>query len=1050
MKQKIKILHLEDLPADAELVARALKKGEIDCEMLVVENKEKFIKALTAFTPDLILSDHSLASFDSHEALVLVKESGISTAFILITATMSDESAVELMKEGVDDYILKDRLYRLPAAINNLIEKRQREKMQQATEALLIKTEKQFHHTLDNMIEGVQIHDFDWNYVYVNNALVKYSGYSRDELLGNSMIERYPGIEQTALFTSLKRCMDERIPAHIETDFVFPDGSSTFFELSIQPIPEGIFILSVDRSEQKKAMEKLFKVNRLYSFISQINQNIVHVKDEEALFDNSCHIAINFGKFRMAWIGLFDKERKKIVIASQSGIPENDLALFNDVPYESKGPQDYVIRTGSYYVCNDVARDLELENWKVYAAQHGIQSCMVLPLRKASNIIGTLNLYASELDFFDEEEIRLLLEVTGDISFAIDVFDQAKKHAEAEQLEEFNKHNLRALINNTNDLMWSVNRDFNLITSNRAFDELGEVNFGKTIAKGENVLSVSYTPEMLAHFKALYERAFAGEAFTETEHFDHPVEMWTEISYNPIRKGDEIIGTACQSRDVTAVKITDQMIQESNERYELATKATNDVIWDWDILSDKMFRSQNYFEQFGYPCSSVNAYNDSWIENIHLEDRENTVSNMMEKLNNANDFVWEYQYRFYRANRELVYVNDRGHIVRDNNGKAIRMVGAMSDISKEKLWEEILLEEQKRLKEAQATGHLGSWEMNFVTNKSVWSEETYRIYGVSSEIRYFTYEDWIGFVHPEDLEHVMMVDSDARKTLGNIVLDHRILLKDGSVKYIHSESRFRLNEDGNPWGLYGITQDVTEMKLAEIERAAMVSELITRNKDLEQFTYIVSHNLRAPVANILGAEEALSNGDLTTQEKDALSKGLHESVLKLDHVVKDLNQILQAKREINQVNETVIFSHLVDDIKMSINNLLEGKDIQISYDFSEGDELLVSRSYLYSIFYNLISNSIKYRRQNVASLIEIKSKQVNGGIELFFTDNGLGIDLTKNSEQIFGLYKRFHSTIEGKGMGLFMVKTQVETLGGKISVKSEIDKGTEFKINFQM
>src|SRR5450432_3327172 len=222
-----------------------------------------------------------------------------------------------------------------------------------------------------------------------------------------------------------------------------------------------------------------------------------------------------------------------------------------------------------------------------------------------------------------------------------------------------------------------------------------------------------------------------------------------------------------------------------------------------------------------------------------------------------------------------------------------------------------------------------------------------------------------------------------------------------------------------------------------------------RNKDLEQFAYIVSHNLRAPVANILGAANGLDYPGLNTQEKDVLSRGLRESVIKLDDVVKDISHILQVKLEISEIKEKVIFSKLVDDIKISIKNLIDRDNIIIKYDFSEIDEFLGIKSYLYRIFYNLISNSIKYRQPGVPGIIEIKSR-VNNTLELIFTDNGMGIDLQKRGEQVFGLYKRFHANIEGKGMGLFMVKTQVESLGGKINIRSEVNKGTEFKIEFDI
>jgi signal transduction histidine kinase len=113
--------------------------------------------------------------------------------------------------------------------------------------------------------------------------------------------------------------------------------------------------------------------------------------------------------------------------------------------------------------------------------------------------------------------------------------------------------------------------------------------------------------------------------------------------------------------------------------------------------------------------------------------------------------------------------------------------------------------------------------------------------------------------------------------------------------------------------------------------------------------------------------------------------------------------------------------------------------------------MLTLKSYMQSIFYNLISNSVKYRQPNLAPVIEIKSRKRQNKIELSFRDNCMGIDLTKNGDQVFGLYKRFHTNeIQGKGIGLFMVKTQVEAIGGTISVHSEVNKGTEFKIEFDL
>ncbi|WP_445752852.1 sensor histidine kinase, partial [Polaribacter sp.] len=177
---------------------------------------------------------------------------------------------------------------------------------------------------------------------------------------------------------------------------------------------------------------------------------------------------------------------------------------------------------------------------------------------------------------------------------------------------------------------------------------------------------------------------------------------------------------------------------------------------------------------------------------------------------------------------------------------------------------------------------------------------------------------------------------------------------------------------------------------------------------------------------------------------------LKQSVLTLDNVIRDLNFILQVRKDINEQKIEISFYDMVDKIKTSISNEINENKVQILVDFSEIDTMTTIKSYLYSIFFNLINNSIKYRHADRTPVIEIKSKKVESKIILKFKDNGLGFDNIKSVNQVFGLYKRFHKHVEGKGLGLFMVKSQVESLGGKISVESELNVGTEFTIEFKV
>jgi two-component system, NarL family, sensor histidine kinase UhpB len=184
MKELLKILHLEDLQSDADLVERVLRKAGFAGELLHVSNKTKFISALENFNADIILSDHSLPTLDSHEALAIVKEKGITVPFILVTATVSEEYAVEIMKENAADYILKDRLQRLPNAIIGAMEKyRLRLSRRKADEELQV-SERRYKLLFENNPLPMWMMSLnDFNIIAVNEAAVRHYGYSREEFL---------------------------------------------------------------------------------------------------------------------------------------------------------------------------------------------------------------------------------------------------------------------------------------------------------------------------------------------------------------------------------------------------------------------------------------------------------------------------------------------------------------------------------------------------------------------------------------------------------------------------------------------------------------------------------------------------------------------------------------------------------------------------------------------------------------------------------------------------------------------------------------------------
>lgn len=226
-------------------------------------------------------------------------------------------------------------------------------------------------------------------------------------------------------------------------------------------------------------------------------------------------------------------------------------------------------------------------------------------------------------------------------------------------------------------------------------------------------------------------------------------------------------------------------------------------------------------------------------------------------------------------------------------------------------------------------------------------------------------------------------------------------------------------------------------------------ELIKHNHELQQFSYTISHNLRAPVARLLGLTNLLTlqHTDMSHEMRE-LVKLIKDSSHEFDGVIRDLNKIIDVRNEFYRVKEKVHFKHELDQAKKSVGeNLFD--EVRLHTDFGEPAVYTV-RPILSSILYNLVSNAIKYKSTHRALELSLKTYQRDRFVVLEVSDNGMGMNLESYGKEIFGLYKRFHAHIEGRGLGLYLVKSQVESLGGRIEIKSQLNVGTTFLIYFKI
>jgi PAS domain S-box-containing protein len=380
----------------------------------------------------------------------------------------------------------------------------------------------------------------------------------------------------------------------------------------------------------------------------------------------------------------------------------------------------------------------------------------------------------------------------------------------------------------------------------------------------------------------------------------------------------QLVGTV---HDLTAQKQIEEALRVSNEQFGYVLKATSDAIYDWDIAADTLRWGEGVEGLFGYELSCPPSTFRQWADLVHPDDVAHTVDDLHHQVVHTLLTHWQQEYRFQCADGSWAVVFDRGYILRDETGRAVRMIGAM--------------------------------------------------------------------------------------------------------------------------------QDITARKAAEEKHHRMAQEVFQQNADLQQFTYIVSHNLRAPLANARGYASLLTHTKHDLPLFDTALQHLQTSLAQFDTVIADVNAILSI-RDRAKINrpELVPLATVCDQVCQTLAQALQ--DCGGSVHCALPEDLLVpgNHAYFYSIFYNLLANAIKYRSEQRPLRVEVvRTPSTEPEVVVCVSDNGVGFDRQKAGNQVFGLYQRFHTGREGQGLGLFLVKSHLEAMGGRVEVSSRVEEGTYFTLH---
>jgi PAS domain S-box-containing protein len=595
----------------------------------------------------------------------------------------------------------------------------------------------------------------------------------------------------------------------------------------------------------------------------------------------------------------------------------------------------------------------------------------------------------------------------------------------------------RTLIENSYDGISLFDRYWNVLYRSKSAARIsGWSNEERADKRHDNLIH----PDDLAKVKDLFAQVLAhpakpmmGTYRTLTKQGNY---IWIECLFNNLLNDPDIEAIVFNFRDVTERIIAEEQIRDKTKQISNILESITDGFIALDRNYCYTFANQRIGEILGIDASSM-------IGKCIWELYPDAVNSSTYKA-----FKHAMEQQEYVTNEDYyppLGLWQENHIYPSPEGLSV----FIRDITESKLAQASMQQSESNLRSVFENTDLAIILFDMDANLQSFNNNARRLAD-----KYFKAELKIGlsafhYCLPERVDDIRRILKKLRRK-SPIVYEVSYPVSEEQKQWFEVRWVNVLDRQNNAIGVILTMKDITDKKQADLERDRITADLIQRNKDLEQFTYIVSHNLRQPVANIKGLSDILSDDMEPDDTNAAALSALDTSVTNLDKVIIDLNYILQVNSQANDTLEVVSLPGLIEEVKSANSRLIEKNNTRIHCDFSEVDHLNSLKSYLYSIFQNLIVNSIKYRQPGHDPRINITSKIDDKKACLYFEDNGKGIDLQRNGSHLFGLYKRFDLSVEGKGMGLFMVKTQVERLGGKVSVESKVNKGSIFKLEFSL
>ena len=688
--EKLKILFVEDLPTDVEIARRALSRENINFTSLVVETAGEFAKALKEFQPDLIISDYSMPRFDGMQALNITRSQPHYLPFIMLTGSMNEETAVKCMKAGADDYVLKEKIRRLPFAVQDVLAKIKAETEKQKAQQQKKESEAQFKAMFQNMASASCLDKIvykngkavDYIILDVNPAYERITGLKREEVIGRKASDLY-GTKEVFFLKTFVEVAETGKPTEFEAYFPPLDK---FLHVTAGCPQKGFFsTVFSDITDRKLNQAKIENLNSLLRSIRDVNQLIVQEKDFLLLLQKSCEIIKETRDYLNIEISLLDEASGLIRPLARAGI---HLARDWAVSRDGKGNAPRCI-TDCLKKRNTLILDDPLSNCAACKYYHSDyqHNKIVVPIKKQDMIVGCLTACLIRGHRISQEEIDLLEEIAGDLGFARQKYlaDKALKQSE----EKYH-----SLVANLNEGLMQVDNDDRILFVNQKLCDM----FGYT--EDELIGKIGYETLIAKEDQKTIKEKNRQRKNIPYEHYEirgrkkSDEIIWLDISGSAVKDEEgNVVGSVGLLTDITKRKNAEtEVIKSAN-----FTKALLDSVPTPVFYKDKEGKylgcNKRFTEVMGVSDKEIKGKTvyELWpSEHAAIYHKKD-----VELIKNPEHQIYDFQVKDKEgAIRFVVFAKD---VFLDEQGNPAGLVGAFLDITDRKRAEEKLKEERRRL-----------------------------------------------------------------------------------------------------------------------------------------------------------------------------------------------------------------------------------------------------------------------------------------------------------------------------------------------------------------